>query len=108
MPPVLTAPITWNKLRPSDKVRRSSDLTPEEMAYAKVALRVLRLRVGTIRQLATELSANPKTLAAALSKKGKPTAGLMLRAARIAGVPLEEILSGAWPKPNSCPRCGRS
>jgi len=108
MPPVLSAPVRWARPRDPSKTRRSSDLTPEEQANAKAALRVLRARVGGARQLAEALSANHATLLAALSRRGKPSAGLALRAARLAGVPLEDVLSGAWPAPGSCPHCGRT
>ena len=107
MPPVLSEPKRWARPRDPAKTRRSSDLTPEEQANAKTALRVLRVRYGDATKLAEALSANLGTLKAALKVRGKPTAGLALRAARLAGVPLEDLLSGAWPKAGSCPTCGR-
>jgi hypothetical protein len=108
MPPILSEPKRWSRPRDPSKTRRSSDLTPEEQANAKAALRVLRSRYGTAPKLAEALSANEKTLAEALAKRGKPSAGLALRAARLAGVPLEDVLSGAWPAAGSCPHCGRA
>jgi hypothetical protein len=108
MPPILTEPKRWSCPRDPNKTRRSSDLTPDEQASAKAALRVLRVRLGGARQLAEALSANHATLLAALSRRGKPSAGLALRAARLAGVPLEDVLSGAWPEAGSCPHCGRA
>jgi hypothetical protein len=107
MPPILTEPKRWSRPRDQSKTRRSSDLTPEEQGHAKAALRVLRVRYGTARKLAEALAANFATVTTALSVAGKPSAGLALRAARVAGVPLEDVLSGAWPKPGSCPHCGR-
>jgi hypothetical protein len=108
MPPVLTAPVSWKKPRPANLTRRSSDLTPEEQANAKRALRVLRVRLGGTKELAEALSANLATLGEALSKRGKPSAGLALRGARLAGAPMEDVLSGRWPVAGSCPHCGRS
>jgi hypothetical protein len=107
MPPVLVEPKRWVRPRDPTKTRRSSDLTPEEQANAKVALRVLRTRYGSARKLAVALSATIATVEAALSRRGKPSAGLALRAARLAGVPLEDVLSGAWPKTGACAHCGR-
>ena len=107
MAPILTAPTSWRKPRAANKTRRSSDLTPEEMARVKVALRVLRVRFGGQAALAKALQANPKTVGAAVTARGRPSAGLALRAARLAGVPLEDLLSGAWPVAGSCPHCGR-
>jgi hypothetical protein len=108
MPPVLSEPKRWARPRDPTKTRRSSDLTPEEQANAKAALRALRVRHGTTCQLALALSANAKTVLYAVSTRGKPSAGLALRAARLARVPLEDVLSGAWPPEGSCPHCGRS
>jgi hypothetical protein len=108
MPPVLTEPKRWARPRDPSKTRRSSDLTPEEQANAKAALRVLRVRYGDAAKLADALSANLGTLKAALKVRGKPSAGLALRAARLAGVAVEDVLSGTWPKAGSCPNCGRT
>jgi hypothetical protein len=108
MPPTLVAPIVWRKPRPTNRTRRASDLTPEEQANAKAALHVLRTRLGGTKQLAEVLAIKPATLAAMLSKPGKPTAGLALRAARLTGVPLEDVLAGEWPKEGACPHCGRA
>jgi hypothetical protein len=107
MPPVLTAPVVWKKPRPADKTRSSSDLTPEEQANVKIALRALRIRFGGVCQLGTAINVKEATLIAAVSRRGKPSAGVALRAARAAKVPLEDLLSGAWPKAGSCPMCGR-
>jgi hypothetical protein len=108
MPPVLSEPKRWARPRDPAKTRRSSDLTPEEQANAKAALRVLRVRLGGAAQLAEALSANLGTVKAALKVRGRPSAGLALRAARLAGVPIDDVLSGAWPVAGSCPHCGRS
>ncbi len=108
MPPVLSAPVRWARPRDPSKTRRSSDLTPDEQANAKAALRVLRARLGGARELAAMLSANLGTLKHALARKGRPSAGLAVRAARLAGVPVEDVLSGAWPAPGSCPHCGHA
>jgi len=107
MPPILSEPKRWSRPRDPSKTRRSSDLTPEEQTNAKVALRVLRLRYGTTAKLAEALSVTFGTMTWTLSVRGKPSAGIALRAARLVGVPMEDFLSGAWPKAGSCPHCGR-
>ena len=98
----------WRKPRPANQTRRSSDLTPEEQANAKRALRLLRVRYGTAAKLAGALSASQATLVGALARAGKPSAGMAVRAARLAGVPIDDVLSGAWPVAGSCPHCGRA
>jgi hypothetical protein len=107
MPPVLVERTVWKKHRPANATRRSSDLTPEEQANAKAALRVLRVRHGTAAKLAVALQATEATVTACLARRAPVSAGLALRVARLAGVHLEDVLSGAWPKAGSCPMCGR-
>ena len=108
MAPVLVERTVWKKDRPVNATRRSSDLTPEEQRHVKVALRVLRARHGSIATLAVALKATRAAVSWALAARGRPTAGLALRAARLAGVPLEDVLAGAWPKAGACPHCGRT
>jgi hypothetical protein len=55
-------PVIWRKSRPANRPRHSSDLTPEEQANVKTALRVLRLRLGTVAKLAHALSVKPATM----------------------------------------------
>ena len=103
---ILTKREVWRKPRPTDKTRRSSDLTPDEQANVRKALRFLAVRLGDWPKLAQAMKANQATVWAAGWKRGV-SAGIAVRAARVAGVPVEEILSGRWPKPNACPMCGR-
>jgi len=104
-PPILTERVSWRKPRPPGETRYASDLTPEEQAHVRAALRVLKIRFGGWRPLASALRAKQPTVRHAAHTK-KPSAGLALRAARLAGVPLEEMLRGAWPKKGECPMCG--
>ncbi len=104
---VLTTRVTWRKPKQLTAGTRTPDLTDDEVANVRAALRVLRQRVGGYRQLAVTLGVNLETLKRAGSRRRiPPSVGLALRAARLAGVPLEEVLSGAWPKPGTCPTCG--
>lgn len=73
----------------------------------KAALAFLRLRHGTWAALSRAMGLKKATVTAATGKRGGVSAGVALRAARAAGVPLEDVLSGAWPKPGACPHCGR-
>ena len=104
---ILRAPKTWTRPQPATETRRASDLTPEEQANVKRALRVLRTRLGSLTALATALRVNPHTLRWYWQKRGKPTAGIALRAARLATVTVEELLAGRWPIEGACPHCGR-
>jgi hypothetical protein len=104
---ILTKPEVWRKARPATSTRRSSDLTPEEQQNAKRALRFMRTKLGGVRPLALALKASHKTVSHACCRKGHPGAGMVIRLARVAGVSVEDVLSGAWPA-NACPHCGRS
>jgi hypothetical protein len=66
------------------------------------------MRLGSYAKLAEALGAKPATVNDSMHRSGKPSVALALRAARLAGVPLEDVLSGAWPKEGSCPMCGRT
>jgi hypothetical protein len=103
---VLTKRETWAKSRPQNETRKASDLTPEEQRHARKALHFLRAKLGSWPKLAAAMKVRAPTLCT-VSRGRAVTAGLALRAARLAGVPVEDVLSGAWPKAGSCPHCGR-
>jgi hypothetical protein len=66
-------------------------------------------KAGSIRLLAAAISVSYDTLKHALESNARRlSAGLAVRAARYAEAPLEDLLTGAWPKPGACPMCGRS
>jgi transcriptional regulator with XRE-family HTH domain len=102
--PILKERVAWSR----PKKPRGPDLSPDERARVKAALVFLRCRYGSLRALAEAMGLKFATVGYAVSKRGNPSAGVALRAARAAGVPLEDVLSGAYPKPGACPRCGRS
>ena len=106
MPPILTERTVWKKPKPENP-RYTPDLTAEEIANVKRAISVLRVRFGGYAKLAEAMGTKRSTLLAATERRGKPSVSTALRAARLAGAPLEDLLSGAWPKPGSCPMCGR-
>jgi hypothetical protein len=105
---ILRGPKTWTRPRPATETRRASDLTPEEQANVRRALAVLRRRLGTYKALGEALRVNLRTLRWYGEQKGKPSAGVALRAARLAGVAVEELLAGRWPVEGACPHCGRA
>jgi len=105
MPPVLDKPMSWRRsdARPS----RRAELTAEEQANVRKALAVLRVRLGGAAQLATALGVSKARLAWTMQARGKPGAAVALYAARLAKVPVEDVLSGAFPAAGACPMCGR-
>jgi hypothetical protein len=103
---ILTSTKTWRRPAPLARVT-TPDLTPDEIANVKRALRVLCTRHGGWATLAQAMGTNAGNLQVSIVRNRKPSVAVALRAARVAGVPLEEVLSGAWPKPGACPHCGR-
>ena len=87
---------------------RTPDLTPDEMANVRRAIGVLRIRFGGFAKLAVAIGVPLKGLQTAVVRSRKPSVAIALRAARLAGVPLEEILAGSWPPEGACPHCGRT
>jgi hypothetical protein len=85
---------------------QACELTAEEQANVRAALRVLALRVGGQPKLAKALGVSVHRLGWSMKKNGKPGAALALYAARLAAVPVEDVLSGAFPAPGACPMCG--
>jgi len=101
----------WVRPKPARATVLPDELTEEEGARVRTALAFLRGHLGSWTKLARAMGIKPATLEqGALRRTRRPTAGLALRAARVAGVPMEDILSGRWPVPLpvKCPTCGRS
>jgi hypothetical protein len=73
----------------------------------RAAMKVLAIRFGSIAGVARAMGTTRRTLEHMLGRVGKPTAGLAVHAARLAGVPVDDVLSGAFPRPGTCPMCGR-
>ena len=95
----LTLPPAPAKPRPMPR----GDLTTEEQACARGALRFLATRAGGQERLAKALRIDVQ----AIRRQGgrRPlTAALAVRLARFARVPVDDVLSGRFPAPGSCPR----
>ena len=57
--------------------------------------------------MAEALGVGEDALSRACWGKTRPGAGLALRAAKLAGVPLEDVITGRFPVEGACPACGR-
>jgi len=81
----------------------------EQEERVRVALLFRRRRMGGWHKLSRALGMKHYTLwEATKRRRRRPTAGVALHAARLAGVPVEDVLSGAWPDEGTCPHCGRA
>ena len=77
-----------------------SDLTAEETKNVRAALRFLRVRCGGWRPVAKALRYSRATL----QRAGGPV--LAFRVARLAGVSVDDVLTGKYPPAGTCPHCG--
>lgn len=78
-----------------------SDLTAAEVVNVKRALAFLRLRCGGVKMLAVALHTSKPSLRA-------PSASLVFRVARMAGVGVDDLLTGKYPPAGTCAHCGHS
>lgn len=76
-----------------------SDLSKEEQANVRTAVAFLRARCGGAKALAKALRFSKATL-------WRPSPTLAFRAAKLAGVGIDDVLTGRFPGPGTCPHCG--
>ena len=100
--PILTERISWSRPRRPSRV---SALTPAEHANVRMALRALRSRFGSVRTLAAALGVSDTTVWHCCGSR-RPSVSLALQIARVAGVPITDVLTGRFPKSGACSRCG--
>jgi hypothetical protein len=86
---------------------RAWQLTQTEQDNVKAAARILRRQIGR-RRFAEAIGVGVKATRHATENKRRVSAGLALRVARLAGVPVETILAGKWKGPRPCPTCGQA
>lgn len=79
----------------TDEVNR---LTPTEQANVLAALRVLRVQHGTVANLAKAMGLSWNAVQKVYCGLRKPSAGMALRVARVAGAPVESVLGGTLEK----------
>jgi hypothetical protein len=104
---VLRERTVWKKPRAARAVECIDHLSPEQEANVRAAMNVLRVRFGNWHAVGKAMRVNRQKVARVMRGHGRVTAGLAVRAAMLAGVPVDDVLSGAFPKPGSCPMCGR-
>jgi hypothetical protein len=85
---------------------KCADLTAEEAQHVRAALRFLRTRCGTWATLAKVLGFAVVTLENSANGHATISAALVFRVARFAKVGIDDVLSGRYPAPGTCPHCG--
>lgn len=92
--------------KPAPPLFLRGDLTVEEQRNVRAALRFLRTRLGGWDALVKATRLSRKTLEN-VSHGQLSSAGLAIRLARVAQVPVDDVLAGRWPAPGMCAHCGR-
>lgn len=82
-----------------------SDLSREEQARIRTALKFLRIRFEGWEPLAKALRFRRDSLSV-VAHGGAVTASLTFRVARLVGVGVDDLLTGKYPHPDACPHCG--
>lgn len=82
-----------------------SDLDEKEQNYVRTTMRHLRRRLGTWAAVADALRCSTVSVEKIAGGRRPVTASLALRVARVADVPMDDLLSGRY-LPGACPRCG--
>lgn len=83
-----------------------TDLDLKEQGHVRTALRYLKRRAGGWTPLAKALGFQYDTLEKVANNRGRGvSASMALRVARVAGVPVDDLLGGRY-LPGACPHCG--
>jgi len=83
-----------------------ADLTKDEQANVRTALRFLRARCGGWGPVAKALHVAKSTIENTLAGHRNVSAAVAVRVARLAGVSIDGLLAGEYPPPGTCPYCG--
>jgi hypothetical protein len=82
-----------------------NSLEPEQQENVRGALRALYMRYGTWLALGRAMGVGKNQLRLVMGKRYAPSAGLALRAAKLAGMHVEDVLAGKLSEPERCPTC---
>jgi len=105
---ILTERKTWTRAKPKPKkTHRLGELSEGEQANVLAAAAKLRAQCGSWQDLADAMGVNRLTMYAACTGRKAPCAGLALRLARLAKVPVEDVLGGVFARPGCCAMCGK-
>jgi plasmid maintenance system antidote protein VapI len=84
----------------------TGDFTAKEVTHVRAALRFLRLRCGTWVTVAKALRMRHSTLMNVANGQKSVSAKLAVRIAKFAKVGVDDVLTGRFPAPGTCPYCG--
>jgi len=84
-----------------------SDFTPAEQANVRTALKFLRTRFGTWDVAAKMLRFRASSLANMAAGRTPVGPTLAVRIAKFAKIGVDDVLTGRFPAPGTCPMCGQ-
>jgi hypothetical protein len=84
----------------------SSDLTKQEQDNVRAALQFLEIRCGSRETLAKALRFNSGTVRHTIAGRISISPTMTFRVSRMAGVGLDDLLSGKYPVKGTCPHFG--
>jgi hypothetical protein len=99
--------VYWRKEPNPNLLREKNRLLPVEEENVRRAMTVLHLRFGNWTRVAKAIGAHRVTVERVLNIRRRATPAFAMRVARLLGVPLGDVLSGAFPAENQCAFCGR-
>jgi len=102
--PILKTKQTWKRAPDPNSLREKNRLLPIEEERVRRAMRVLHVRYGNWCRVADALGHHRVTVERVLNIRRTAAPAFAMRVARLLGVSLGDVLSGAWPKPGSV-RC---
>ena len=82
-----------------------NDPTNQEAAHVRAALHFLRLRFGGWASVAKALGFNKITLKN-MANGRTVSASVTMRIAKLVKVGVDDVLTGQFPSPGTCPYCG--
>jgi hypothetical protein len=85
-----------------------SDFTAKEQSHVRAALNFLRLRCDGWGPLAKALRVHSKTLSNIGRGAKTPSPLIAFRVAKFASVGVDDVLTGRFPTPGTCPHCGHA
>jgi hypothetical protein len=82
------------------------DLSKQEQQHVRAALRFLRARMGDWKTVSKVVRASDSSLRRIASGDRAPGTTLTFRIAKFAKVGVDDVLTGRFPEPGTCPHCG--
>ena len=93
-----------NRVSSADK--RACDFTAAEADHVRNALRFLRLRCGNWAAVGKALGYKETSIIDAVNGRVQPSASMAIRIAKLAKVPIDDVINGRYPEAGTCPMCG--